>query len=141
MKKKFTLEKIAYENHPVSRERKRELNAKGFRVLDARFAPAGVALAQATEGQYDGRVPEQEQREQLIADLTARGVAFDPAMSAVELRALSITPPGGGKTDDGLDDLDASQLHALAKERGVTVHHKVGADKVREALREAAKGE
>lgn len=36
-----------------------------------------------------------------------------------------------------LDDLDADQLHALAKERGVKIHHKAGADKVREALREA----
>lgn len=38
---------------------------------------------------------------------------------------------------DGLDDLDADQLHALAKERGVKVHHASGADKVRAALREA----
>lgn len=36
-----------------------------------------------------------------------------------------------------LDDLDAEALHALAKERGVKVHHKAGADKVRKALREA----
>lgn len=39
--------------------------------------------------------------------------------------------------DDGLDDLDAEALHAIAKERGVKVHHKAGADKVRAALREA----
>lgn len=38
-------------------------------------------------------------------------------------------------TDDGLDKLDAEALHALAKERGVTVHHRAGADKVRAALR------
>lgn len=40
--------------------------------------------------------------------------------------------------DDGLEALDKEQLHALAKERGVKVHHMVGADKVRAALREAA---
>nr|AER23957.1 hypothetical protein var080 [Variovorax sp. HH01] len=39
---------------------------------------------------------------------------------------------------DGLDSLDRDQLHALAKERGVKVHHMAGADKVRAALREAA---
>lgn len=39
------------------------------------------------------------------------------------------------KTDDGLDDLDATALHALAKERGVAVHHRAGADKVRASLR------
>lgn len=51
--------------------------------------------------------------------------ADEPAKSA---------PPVG----DDLDGLDAEQLHALAKERGVKVHHAAGADKVREALREAA---
>lgn len=39
---------------------------------------------------------------------------------------------------DELDALDKAQLHALAKERGVQVHHMAGADKVRAALREAA---
>lgn len=38
---------------------------------------------------------------------------------------------------DELDALDADALHALAKERGVTVHHRAGAEKVRSALREA----
>jgi transposase len=36
---------------------------------------------------------------------------------------------------DGLDGLTAEELHALAKERGVSVHHRAGADKVRAALR------
>jgi hypothetical protein len=39
---------------------------------------------------------------------------------------------------DGLDVLDKEQLHALAKERGVKVHHMAGADRVRAALREQA---
>lgn len=38
-----------------------------------------------------------------------------------------------------LENLDKDQLHALAKERGVKVHYNAGADKVREALREALK--
>jgi hypothetical protein len=40
------------------------------------------------------------------------------------------------EVDDGLDALDKEQLHALAKERGVRVHHMAGADKVRAALRD-----
>lgn len=32
--------KIHYEPHPVTPERKVELRAQGFRILDARFAPA-----------------------------------------------------------------------------------------------------
>lgn len=31
---------IAYEPHPVSRERKAELRAAGYQILDARFKPA-----------------------------------------------------------------------------------------------------
>lgn len=37
------LDKIAYEPHPVSPERKRELNAQGYQVIDARFAPPEAA--------------------------------------------------------------------------------------------------
>ena len=32
-------DKIAYEKHPVSPERKKELRAQGYKILDARFAP------------------------------------------------------------------------------------------------------
>lgn len=32
--------KTIYEPHPVSPERKAELQAQGYRILDARFAPA-----------------------------------------------------------------------------------------------------
>ncbi|MES2910612.1 MAG: hypothetical protein V4718_04450 [Pseudomonadota bacterium] len=39
---------------------------------------------------------------------------------------------------DGLDEMDREQLHALAKERGLTLHHMLGAEKARSALREAA---
>lgn len=39
--------------------------------------------------------------------------------------------------EENLDGMNAEELHALAKERGVTVHHRAGADKVRAALREA----
>ena len=81
----------------------------------------------------DGRLPDAEQRKLLIADLTERGIAFDEGMGTDELRALTITP-----NPDGLDELEAEHLHALAKERGVRVHHAAGADKVRAALRAVA---
>lgn len=44
----------------------------------------------------------------------------------------SDSPP---ETD--IDSMDKDQLHALAKSRGVKVHHMAGAEKVRAALREA----
>lgn len=40
-----------------------------------------------------------------------------------------------GAVMDELEDMDKEQLHALAKERGVKVHHMAGADKVRAVLR------
>jgi len=30
-----------YEKHPVSPERKQELTRKGYKIIDAKFAPAG----------------------------------------------------------------------------------------------------
>lgn len=34
--------KIAYESHPVTAERKAELRAQGFKILDSRFRPVEV---------------------------------------------------------------------------------------------------
>ena len=127
------MSEIIYEPHPVSPERKAELRAQGFRIIDAVFAPKGFVP------QDDGRLPEVEERALLIAELKELGVEFDETMGTDELRALTITDPATEQNGgDGLDELDAEQLHALAKERGVNVHHASGADKVRAALREAA---
>jgi hypothetical protein len=41
------------------------------------------------------------------------------------------------RLSDELDSMDAESLHALAKVRGVKVHHNAGAEKVRQAIREA----
>ena len=38
------LDKIAYEPHPVSLERKKTLNAKGYKVMDIAFAPKGAKV-------------------------------------------------------------------------------------------------
>lgn len=34
------MEKIIYEPHPVTPERKAELRAQGYKIIDAQFAPA-----------------------------------------------------------------------------------------------------
>ena len=36
------MSKIAYEPHPVTPERKAELVAQGFKIIDARFKPANA---------------------------------------------------------------------------------------------------
>lgn len=72
------------------------------------------------------------------ADLLQRlgkGTYLTRDMTAV--RPLPVVMPVANKKDVDLDSLDGDALHALARERGVKVHHKAGADKVRAALREA----
>lgn len=51
--------KIAYEPHPVSAERKAELRAQGFKIIDARFAPEVIDGIQAeeTEAQAEASPP------------------------------------------------------------------------------------
>lgn len=53
-------------------------------------------------------------------------------------RSVAVVIPAAQNKDVDLDSLDGDALHALARERGVKVHHKAGADKVRAALRGAA---
>lgn len=62
----------------------------------------------------------------------AKDTVVEPIITeSVEPAAESPEP------DDGLDGLDAVALHALARERGVKVHARSGAEKVRAALRGA----
>lgn len=64
-----------------------------------------------------------------------RDMAAAPVAPAAPVFEAVVEPAEPMLVD--LDALDAEALHELAKERGVRVHHKAGADKVRAALREA----
>jgi hypothetical protein len=57
----------------------------------------------------------------------------DMAQQPMVEKPMVAEPPA--VSGDGLDELDKDQLHAIAKERGVKVHHMAGADRVRAALR------
>jgi hypothetical protein len=76
-----------------------------------------------------------------------RDMAFQPSVTKpMQAAPAPISAPApdvvkeqtDAVVDDGIEALDKEQLHALAKDRGVKVHHMAGADKVRAALREAA---
>lgn len=61
-------------------------------------------------------------------------------VSQSEARLLTRMGKGGvvvAEAAPDLDAMDADALRALAQERGLKVHHNAGADKVREALRQA----
>lgn len=62
----------------------------------------------------------------------------DMARQPMVKKPMQAQPVADTPADDGLEGLDREQLHALAKERDVKVHHMAGADRVRAALREAA---
>jgi hypothetical protein len=52
--------KIAYEPHPVSPERKAELVAQGFRIVDVAFAPAGAVAAPVKAEEPEAEVEAEE---------------------------------------------------------------------------------
>jgi len=61
----------------------------------------------------------------------------DMARQPLVTKPLQAEPMSALEQSDGLEAMDREQLHALAKERGIKVHHMAGADRVRAALREA----
>lgn len=65
-----------------------------------------------------------------------RDMAAAPVIPAVPVVTTALTPAQPVAVD--LDAMDTEALHELAKERGVKVHPRAGAEKVRAALREAA---
>lgn len=86
---------IWYEPHPVTPERKAEIRAQGFVILDAMYAPSGwvapvadaakaADVSQVADTNKDGKVTAVE----LKAALTAAGVAFKSNASKAELQAL-----------------------------------------------------
>jgi hypothetical protein len=69
--------------------------------------------------------------------LERRGLGYlsrDMADQPKVIKQPDMGNPISQVTDD-LDAMDKAQLHALAKERGLQLHHMLGADKVRAALR------
>ena len=83
---KIVTDKIAYEPHPVAPERKAELRAQGFKIIDARFKPAGAVEPEtgSADANGDGKVSIAEIR----AALTAKGIEFDPKAKKPELQSL-----------------------------------------------------
>lgn len=85
------------------------------------------------------------QRKMLVAAadvLTKRGLGTYQTRDMADMPKVQKEPepvihpePVQPTIDDGLDQMDKAELHALAKERGLQLHHMLGADKVRAALR------
>ncbi|WP_047711374.1 hypothetical protein [Pseudomonas lactis] len=77
-----------------------------------------------------GRVQVMSRRDAEILQRLGRGSYLTRDMQAAR-------PVQSQSTSDELDAMTPEQLHELAKKRGVEIHHRAGADKVKEALRKA----
>lgn len=82
---------VWYEPHPVTPERKAEIRAQGFVILDEIFRPDGyenpaspALLAANPDANGDGKVTAAD----LKAALTAKGIAFKANASKADLQAL-----------------------------------------------------
>ncbi|QXI45144.1 hypothetical protein HU734_010405 [Pseudomonas wayambapalatensis] len=91
-------EKVIYEKHPVSPERKTELRQKGYKIIDARFAPDGYEHPEPlkeAKGSKTGKsaaekkaAEEAELKTKLQAALTEKGVQFAADASVEDLQKL-----------------------------------------------------
>jgi len=72
-------EKVIYEKHPVTAERKAELRQKGYKIIDAKFAPDDYKHPEPMKkGASGGDKPSKGLRvEELKAKLTEKGIQFD----------------------------------------------------------------
>lgn len=91
-------EKVIYENHPVSPERKAELRQKGYKIIDARFAPEDYEHpeplkeakgSKAAKAAAEKKAAEEaELKAKLQAALNEKGVQFSPDASMEDLQKL-----------------------------------------------------
>lgn len=115
-------QKIWYEPHPVSPERKAELRAQGYTIIDAQFKPAesdgvvntnadvgssakeakaGESSGESADANGDGKVTAAE----LKAALTKAGVKFDARWNKDKLAALWAAFQRWGMTADEWNNL------------------------------------
>lgn len=103
-------QKIAYEKHPVSPERKKKLREQGFIIVDARFKPKGEADSKKASDQVD--------TEQAKDALKAAGVEFDARIGKDKAAALYAAFAASGMTGEAwnaLDDAEKAKLIEAVK--------------------------
>lgn len=83
-------EKIVYEKHPVTAERKAELRQKGYKIIDAKFAPDDYKHPEPMKkGPSGGDKPSKGLRiEDIKAKLTEKGIQFDDSAERPALAEL-----------------------------------------------------
>lgn len=69
-------QKIAYESHPCSPERKQELRDKGYKIIDAQFAPEGYEHPEPIKVRSE-KPSKGLKVDEIKAKLTEKGIQFD----------------------------------------------------------------
>lgn len=82
-------EKIIYEPHPVTAERKQELREQGYKIIDAQFAPDDIKADLAKKA-LKGAVkkPGDFNREEAFKYLAEQGVRASHMLGDAKLKAL-----------------------------------------------------
>ncbi|WP_411835633.1 hypothetical protein ACLBNB_19855 [Pseudomonas chlororaphis subsp. aurantiaca] len=72
-------EKIVYEKHPVTAERKAELRQKGYKIIDAKFAPDDYKHPEPMKKGPSGvdKPSKGLKVDEIKAKLTEKGIPFD----------------------------------------------------------------
>lgn len=84
---------VWYEPHPCSPQRKAELRAQGYRIVDAAFAPDGWQAPEARSGETSEDLADTNGNgymsvAEIRAALDERGIEYDPKARRPELLAL-----------------------------------------------------
>lgn len=83
-------EKIVYEQHPVTAERKAELRQKGYKIIDAKFAPDDYKHPEPMKKSGSGvdKASKGLNVDEIKAKLAEKGIDFDPAANKPVLAEL-----------------------------------------------------
>ncbi|WP_447775256.1 hypothetical protein [Pseudomonas chlororaphis] len=79
-------EKVVYEKHPVTAERKAELRQKGYKIIDAQFAPDDYEHPEPIK--KGDRPSKGLNVDQIKAALTEKGIDFDASANKPVLAEL-----------------------------------------------------
>ena len=81
-------EKVVYEKHPVTAERKAELRQKGYKIIDAKFAPDDYEHPEPIKKGGADRPSKGLNVDQIKAALTEKGIEFDASANKPVLAEL-----------------------------------------------------
>jgi len=84
--------KIIYEPHPISPARKAKLQADGYKIIDAAFAPAGAPIHQKLDVE-DAAVETQEAQVAVEADIDEAIEKLDEAVEQPIVKAAAKRKP------------------------------------------------